>query len=298
MSQVATSVRERLIHRISLRLERLGAPRTQMVLIVIGTAAVGFLTSAGLLSLGFRVIWARYIVAVAAAYVGFLLLVRVWLWLAKDGVESDLSPDLSPEDAVDAADFALEVADPGSGGVSIDVDADLEGCLLVAAATMVLVLLAGAAGYFVLTAPTFLAEVLLDGALSVGLYRRVKKLHRRHWLHSAFRHTWFAFAGAAVLLGSLGVAMADYSPGADSIGDVWKTMRDGPRHPAPDEGASSPQASVRQGTRPVGANSLACRMAHQSSSRPEGRRHPPLRLREGSAESHRRDSGHRCGQPG
>jgi hypothetical protein len=194
-----------------------------MLAIVVATAAVGFLASVVLLWVGLRIIWARYALAVAIAYAAFLVLVRLWLWLSRDTGESDL--DLG--DAMDAADIASEALDLGSSGGGGDLaglDGDAEGCLVVAIAAIVLAVAAAAAGYFVLTAPTFFAEVLLDGALSVGLYRRVKTLHRRHWLESAFRHTWMPFAAVAGLFAFLGWAMADYSPGADSIGDVWETM--------------------------------------------------------------------------
>lgn len=224
MSEATThSVRERLVQRIRGRLERLGAPRTQMSLIVLATAAVGFLASAGLLSLGFRVIWSRYVAAVAVAYAAFLFFVRLWLWMSED----DLHSDLDPGDVADVADVALDVSDavgPASGAADGGLVPDADGCLPVAAVAVV-VALAGAAAYVVATAPTFFAEVLLDGALSVGLYRRVKTLHRRHWLASSFRHTWFVFAGAALLLGALGWAMAHYVPGADSIGDIWGDAR-------------------------------------------------------------------------
>jgi len=194
-----------------------------MLLIVVVTAVMGFLASASLLSLGFRVIWSRYVIAVLFAYAAFLLFVRLWLWLSKDDVQSDLEP----ADLLDAADMALDAVDmaPVEGPDvlgALDVDAD--GCLI-GVLLLVVALLLGLAGYVVATAPVFFAEVLLDGVLSVGLYRRVKKLHRRHWLTSAFRHTWLAFAAAAILLGSLGAAMSHYWPEADSIGDTFTGER-------------------------------------------------------------------------
>jgi hypothetical protein len=194
-----------------------------MLVIVLATAATGFLASALLLYLGFRVIWSRYVLAVVIAYGAFLLFVRLWLWLSKDDIESDLEPP----DVLDATDLAVEAADllpvegPDASGV---LEADPDGCLF-GIVLLVVALLVGAAGYVVATAPVFFAEVLLDGVLAVGLYRRVKKLHRRHWLSSALRHTWLPFAAAAVLLGGVGAAMSHYSPGADSIGDVWMGER-------------------------------------------------------------------------
>lgn len=83
MSRAGVSVRDRLVRRVSTRLERVGAPRTQMLLIVMATAAVGFLASAALLSLGFRVIWSRYVVAVLIAHGAFLVFVRLWLSLSQ-----------------------------------------------------------------------------------------------------------------------------------------------------------------------------------------------------------------------
>ena len=72
------TARLRAIHRIRVRLERQGFPRLQMLLIVLLTAASGFLASYGLLRGGMTEMWLRYLVAFAIAYVVFLGL----LWLA------------------------------------------------------------------------------------------------------------------------------------------------------------------------------------------------------------------------
>jgi len=81
-----------------------------------------------------------------------------------------------------------------------------------------------AAGPVVLSAPSFFAEVLADGAISYGLYRRFRRLKRDHWIDSAVSRTWLPFAVAVVFLALAGAAMQWYAPGADSIGDVWTAM--------------------------------------------------------------------------
>jgi hypothetical protein len=74
--------------------------------------------------------------------------------------------------------------------------------------------------FIVYTAPTLMAEVLLDAVLAAGLYRRLRGIDRRHWLETAIRHTIWPFVLTALCLAAAGWAMASYAPGAESIGDV------------------------------------------------------------------------------
>jgi len=117
-------------------------------------------------------------------------------------------------------------ASASSGDVS-GLDVDLVGLdelvALVAVAAAVVAGLA-AAGYVVLSAPSFFAEVLADGAISYGLYRRVQRLEQYHWIRAAVSRTWLPFAAVVAFLALAGAAMQWYAPEADSVGDVYRRM--------------------------------------------------------------------------
>ena len=82
-----------------------------------------------------------------------------------------------------------------------------------------------AVGYVVVIAPSFFAEVLADGAISYGLYRRVRGLERHHWIWSAVSRTYLPFSAVVLFLALAGAAMQWYAPSADSIGDIWLSGR-------------------------------------------------------------------------
>ncbi len=60
---------------------KLSMPRIQISIILLLTAAVGFLTSIILLAVGMTDMALRYPLAVVMAYLTFLILLRIWLWL-------------------------------------------------------------------------------------------------------------------------------------------------------------------------------------------------------------------------
>ncbi len=64
------------------------------------------------------------------------------------------------------------------------------------------------------------AELLVDGALSYALYRKIKAADSPHWLESAVRRTALPFVLTGVFVSITGAAMASYAPGAHSIGQV------------------------------------------------------------------------------
>lgn len=74
--------------------------------------------------------------------------------------------------------------------------------------------------YVVYSAPTLLAELLLDGALSATLYRRLHGIERRHWVSTALRNTALPFVLTALLLTAVGWALQSAAPGARSLGDA------------------------------------------------------------------------------
>lgn len=125
-----------------------------------------------------------------------------------------------------------EVDIPGGGSVGEAVGEAIGGAdegaiplviaLLIAALAAVLLF---AAVYLVYLAPALFAELLVDGALSASLYRRMRGLQTRHWLESAVRRTLVPFVVTAVSLGAIGYAFQWYAPDANTLGEVIKQTR-------------------------------------------------------------------------
>lgn len=252
------------IARLMGRLNRDGYPRLQMSLLVALTGGAGLLASFLLLhSAGVAAMHLRYPAAVGCAYLAFLFL--LWLWLrtkADDYLDGSIDiPDLSGTGSpgVDALpDFGGAGGNFGGGGASGNfvVDDSLpspslslgdsgaadglgeavgevvggadEGAIPLAVALLVAALVAVllfATFYIIYLAPTLFAELLVDGALSASLYRRMRGLQTRHWLESALRRTAVPFAVTALGLALIGYALHAYAPEAHTLGEVLRHFR-------------------------------------------------------------------------
>lgn len=100
--------REQAIERARAFLLRHGWPRAQMSLAVMLTGCAGFLVSVALLRAGVTQMWLRYPLAICAAYIVFLLLLRLWLYLHNPRRRE---PDVD----LDGADVALDLGDGARG---------------------------------------------------------------------------------------------------------------------------------------------------------------------------------------
>ena len=238
--------RSHAILRIKRRLEQDSFPRVQMSLIVGLTGAAGLLFSFVLLELGVTSMALRYPLALLMAYGVFLLL--LWLWLrtkAEDYVDiPDLSELVPSGSGGGSPAFEGGGGNVGGGGASGSFDGpasfapvESDSSPLSEAAGAVdgadelavpLIAVAFALGlalaslYVVYAAPILFAEVLVDGALSYALYRRIKAADSPHWLESAVRRTALPFVLTGVFVAITGAAMAAYAPGAHSIGQVMQ----------------------------------------------------------------------------
>ena len=219
--------REELVQKAKDRLLRHGLPRFQMSVLLALTGATGFLASFGLLKLGVGSMTLRYPVAVALAYGAFLLLLRLWLKMQRDGWG-------------DAADFGMNVIESadlvpgdtvptvggGGGSSGFDFGLDLEGAgfLVLLAVLIVAVAALGAALWVLWIAPGLLAEVLVDGLVMAALYRRLRRPQPTYWLTGAVRRTCIPALIVAVLLAGAGALLHQAVPGARSIGAAWKAV--------------------------------------------------------------------------
>ncbi len=70
-------------------------PRVQMMIILLLTGCAGFLSSFVLLHSGISQMWMRYPLAILAAYVAFLLLLRLWLAIHSSQDNFNLNTDLN-----------------------------------------------------------------------------------------------------------------------------------------------------------------------------------------------------------
>jgi hypothetical protein len=237
--------RSHAILRLKRRLEHDSFPRIQMSLIVGLTGAAGLLFSFVLLQLGVTHMALRYPLALLLAYGVFLVL--LWLWLrtkAEDYVDVPDPSGLVPDGSGSCAPaFQGGGGNFGGGGASGSFDgpasilpAESDASPLSEAASAVgdgadelanpRIVIAFALGlalaslYVVYAAPMLFAELLVDGALSWELYRRIKAADSPHWLESAVRRTALPFLLTGVFVAATGAAMAAYAPGAQSIGQV------------------------------------------------------------------------------
>ena len=232
-------------------------PRLHMSLIAALTGAFGLLASFALLRAGVHdMVW-RYPLAVAMAWAMFLFL--IWLWMrskAQDWLELPDVTDLLPTGSSTKPDLTLPFrsgggGDFGGGGASASFDApsgmgmpqplaDLgEGVgdtvgeavgavsdgdeLMIPLLALVLALgLALASAYLIYIAPTLLAEVTVDGALSVALFRHLRVQDPQHWLGTAVRRSALPFAATAVLMALCGAGLAAYAPGAQTLAQALR----------------------------------------------------------------------------
>jgi hypothetical protein len=206
--------------------------------------------------------WLRYPLAILIAYCVFLLLLRLWLFLQRPHVPD--IPDLSDVDinltetssyveesfrfsggggdaggagAGGSWGFSLTSSSSsssasvsgggggsssggGGGGGGLDLD---EGWAVV---VVVLALLGTllAVLYVIYAAPALLAEILVDGILVTGLYKKIKGIEQRHWLRAAVRKTLAPALIAATLFSVAGWALQSAAPEAQSIGEAWRDM--------------------------------------------------------------------------
>jgi hypothetical protein len=213
--------REDEVANIRERLLRFGFPRARMLLLVLLTGGSGLLASWLLLRAGLASMPLRYLLALCIAYAIFLLLVRRF---AEHG---DLDFDIPGSGSGNS--HAV-----GSGGGRIDAGAAsahdhdaswLDGADAAEALPLLLVIaaiaIACASLWIVVSAPTLFAELLVDGALSATLYRRLRKLETRHWLDTAVRHTIGPFLVTAVVVVAFAFAAQHYRPHAHSLGEVF-----------------------------------------------------------------------------
>lgn len=209
--------RDREVGRIRARLQRLHSPRLQMMLIVALTGASALGISVLLRAQGVSVLWQRYALAVAGAYLVFLVLLRLWVALHKE----DLMDAADVGDASFRRDGIASSKDDGGLFDNMDLpDAD-DGLGLVLLGLAAVAAAVAAVFWAVWIAPTLLAELVFDVALASGLYRRLRGIPAQHWLSTALRRTAMPFVVILLLATGAGAVAQRVEPTASTIGDVF-----------------------------------------------------------------------------
>ena len=229
------------VRRLRAQLLQSSWPRAQMLLIVGLTTGAGLLSSWLLLFGGMTAMGPRYAISVALAYLVFLLL--LWVWLRSDssdyqidipsppsssssqssascrpGSEAATTPRSSFDSTSSSSDgLGQALGDVGMGDV---LGASDEAAIPLILVVILLALLAGVfvvIGSVVWSAPALFAELLFDGVLAAGLYRRMRLGDAQHWLQTALRHTFFPFLLTLVLVAGAGFAIQHFHPEAVTL---------------------------------------------------------------------------------
>ena len=246
--------RKQAIARVKHLLQRHSSPRLQMSMILLATALAGFFCSFLLLQLGMKTMALRYMLAVGFAYGVFLGMLRLWLHRQRrkarensadtnplDWIDADIIPSGSGSGTTGSAGFsggssggagASRSFAPSSGGVfdnvgtgatsgfSFDFDADDLWILALLVAAIGGALIASI--YIIVSAPTLLAEIFVDGLLVTGLYKRLLKIDRQqHWLETALWRTWLPVLVVALIFMIAGYFIQQLAPQVDSLGDLF-----------------------------------------------------------------------------
>jgi len=247
--------RRHIVEACHRQLERDSYPRLHMTALIVLTAGVGWLASTVLFAFGMESMWLRYPVSLGIAYSAFLFF--LWLWLRRHDLDV---PDVSIDGIGHAgqscsrctfqggggqfggggasgsfSDTSGSVADCASGGTGDWGAGDVLGAadelaipLIVLAAVVALALgVAFASIYLIYTAPSLLAELTVDAALSYALVRRLKHGQRRMWLGTAIARTWGPALCTAAFVAAVGAVLAIWAPGTTSLAAALRHLLGG-----------------------------------------------------------------------
>lgn len=150
---------------------------------------------------------------------------------ASASYEAPIVAPSAPPSPVSAVRMPVKSGGGGGGssskgsGFSFGLDLDDSGFLVVLAILAIAVAAFGAAIYLIWSAPILLAEVLVDGLIMTGLYRRLKNTNDpEHWVLGAVRRTWIPALVVVILFSFAGWLLQRAVPDARSIGGAWKAV--------------------------------------------------------------------------
>jgi len=199
-----------------------------MFVIVAVTFGAGLVATWALMKLGVDVLPWRYAVAVCAAYLVFLALIRLWIWfvcrtdaggpdvdafelIGRNAERIEWTTELGGggefggggasggwEDGGDAVAAPMKVPSSTDGSALwLDVG-DADGCVGVIVIGLLATLFIIVGGYLIYTAPAILAEAAFEALLAAALARRTKRIAGVGWVGSVFAATFWVFASVLV----------------------------------------------------------------------------------------------------
>jgi hypothetical protein len=221
--------------------------RLHMTLILMVTSLAGVGASKLLFHFGVNNVALRFPLTVTLAYLVFLALVKIWLYLISkapasqvvDNIGDALTPDFPLLDLSSSMPSAFTGgggsfdgggASDGFGDVvggTADAVDDEGGLALVVVLSLLAVLLfsvLGGAAYLIWEGPAILSEAAFNALLAASLVKSSRRMNEPDWLGSVFKATWKPFS--AILTFSLlaGWAMHHYLPKAVQIADVIRMV--------------------------------------------------------------------------
>ena len=110
----------------------------------------------------------------------------------------------------------------GKGGDwRFDLDGDGDFVVLLIGIVAVAAAVFGVVFYAVYSAPTFFAELLIDGGVGTWLYKRADVVNRPDWLSTAVRRSLWPVVILVVMFVALALTMRHVAPGATTLGQAW-----------------------------------------------------------------------------
>jgi len=233
--------------------------RWHMTAILVCVLLSGVVASALLLRLGLRSMPWRYMLAVAASYLVFFVLIRLWLLyvsIAGGGRSLGLGPNFGDLGDLGSgfpswsgsggsgfrpggggfggggasASFDAPAGGGGSGGFSsgssggsggggLDLDLD-DGWLVLLALALLMLAVGATGGYLIYQAPHILGEAAFQVALATSLHRAAKRVVGFGWTGSVLWATWIPFSVVMAMAGIFGGIAQRHCPTSSKITEV------------------------------------------------------------------------------
>lgn len=133
----------------------------------------------------------------------------------------DLAEAPSPPASMPSLSGARAASGGGSGP---SLDLDLDELVAVVLAVLAVASAVVAAGYVIFQAPTLLADLLVDGALAAGLYRRLRGHSSGAWWAGAVRRTFLPALIALAFFVLAGSAIQGAWPEVRTLGELWRLL--------------------------------------------------------------------------
>lgn len=170
--------------------------RFHVSLILLFSIFVGWLIDFGLLKVGLRTMAVRYVLAILAAYGGFLLGVYIWIEYsgireyvqirAAENLVGDDVPRIQRERRENY--YGLEALLDPTGCLM-----GFEGCASMMAVLVALVILFYfLGGYIYVNAASFFADIVLELLLAAGLLKGIKRYESGGWMSSVLNSTYWS----------------------------------------------------------------------------------------------------------